>query len=43
MLKTVLAAALGALLAVPALAGELEDRSAKARGVVKEFAGQLQG
>lgn len=43
MLKTILAAALGALIAVPALAGELEDRSAKARGIVKEFAGQLQG
>lgn len=43
MLKTILAAALGALIAAPALAGELEDRSAKAREIVKEFAGKLQG
>ena len=42
MFKTVLAAALGVLIAAPAVAGELEERTTGARGVVKEFAGRLQ-
>jgi hypothetical protein len=42
MKKTLLVSLL-ALCTTPALAGELEDRTAAARGIVKEFAGSLQG
>lgn len=43
MHKSVVVAVLGALVATPALAGELEDRTAEAREIIKEFAGKLQG
>jgi hypothetical protein len=43
MLPKLSAVALAVVIAVPAIAGELEDRTTAARAVVKEFGGKLQG